>query len=358
MMSCAEMITMCLLSAKHSQEDQREQFSPPKLCSQDLSIFQDIFRRADKDDDGKLSFDEFQNFFSDGILNREELKEMFSRIDTKQGNNMDTERLCDYFSEYLGEYKNVLVALDNLNVTILSAMDKTKMNYEASSQIEQFVTRFLLRETMNQLHSLQNSLDCALETIEAQTGHERQDARKSTPQQLGRKCNRRAHKSVCLSPTDPYSGILTTGLPVENDTPWSAQINRLEQLIDKLECTSPQFEPLKGDPSIDPTEPYILVAQRQLPVAEHYQDQFNLSLESYIKMTSVQNSCLHISTHRRHAESAYVLYEIWEDQESWKNHLQSAQSKTFQRVIIDCLENPEQLRTMQFPASWWNLNPN
>uniref|UniRef100_A0A803JAP6 ABM domain-containing protein n=1 Tax=Xenopus tropicalis TaxID=8364 RepID=A0A803JAP6_XENTR len=186
----------------------------------------------------------------------------------------------------------------------------------------------------------------------------RQDARKSTPQQLGRKCNRRAHKSVCLSPTDPYSGILTTGLPVENDTPWSAQINRLEQLIDKLECTSPQFEPLKGDPSIDPTEPYILVAQRQLPVAEHYQDQFNLSLESYIKMTSVQNSCLHISTHRRHSESAYVLYEIWEDQESWKNHLQSAQSKTFQRVIIDCLENPEQLRTMQFPASWWNLNPN
>ncbi|OCT60617.1 N-terminal EF-hand calcium-binding protein 1 [Xenopus laevis] len=358
MMSCAEMITMCLLSAKHSQEDQRRPFSPPKLCKQDLSIFQDIFRRADKDDDGKLSFDEFQNFFSDGILNQEELKEMFSRIDSKQSNNMDTERLCDYFSEYLGEYGNVLLALNNLNVTILSAMDKTKRNYEASSQIEQFVTRFLLRETMNQLHSLQNSLDCALETIEGQNGCERQDARKTTPQPLGRKCNRRAHKSVCLSPTDPYSGILTTGLPVENDTPWSAQISRLEQLIDKLECTSPQFEPLKGDPSIDPAEPYILVAQRQLPVAEHYLDQFKLSLESYTKTTSVQNSCLHISTHRRHSESGYVLYEIWEDQESWKNHLQSAQSKTFQRVVIDCLENPEQLRTMQFPASWWNLSPN
>lgn len=39
--------------------------------------------------------------------------------------------------------------------------------------MEQFVTRFLLRETMNQLQSLQVSLECAADTIEEQAGRER-----------------------------------------------------------------------------------------------------------------------------------------------------------------------------------------
>ncbi|CAH2292660.1 N-terminal EF-hand calcium-binding 3 [Pelobates cultripes] len=315
-----------------------------------------IFRRADKNDDGKLSFEEFQSYFSDGVLNQEELKKMFARIDRQQTNNMDTERLCEYFSEYLGEYRNVLTALQTLNITILSAMDKTKMDYEHSPQIQQFVTRFLLRETISQLHSLQNSLESALETIEGQAVSERQDFNKAEPQRAGHRCNRRTQKSVCLSPTDPYSGILTTGLVVESDNQWSAQINRLEQLIDKLEYTCPRLEPLKGEMNIDYTEKNILVAQKQLAVNEHHLDTFKQSLRRYTELTSTQSHCLHISAQRLQSESGYVLYEIWEDQESWNSHLQSNQSKTFQRVIIDCLEGPEQTRTMLLPASWWNLS--
>lgn len=33
-------------------------------------------------DDGKLSFDEFKSYFSDGVLTAEELKELFHTIDT------------------------------------------------------------------------------------------------------------------------------------------------------------------------------------------------------------------------------------------------------------------------------------
>ncbi|KAM8945630.1 N-terminal EF-hand calcium-binding protein 3 [Pelodytes ibericus] len=357
MMSCAELITMCLLSAKHSQEV-RKLTASPELSNQDLSLFQDIFRRADKNDDGKLSFEEFQSYFSDGVLNPDELKKMFTRIDSQQTNNMDTDQLCEYFSEYLGEYKNVLTALETLNITILAAMDKTKMDYENSSQIEQFVTRFLLRETMNQLHSLQNSLESALESIEGQSGQERQDVRKAEPQCVARRCNRRTLKSVCLSPTDPYSGILTTGLMVDSDNQWFTQINRLEQLIDKLENTSPRLEPLKEEVNVDLIEKNILVAQRQLAVNEQYLDQFKQSLRRYTELTTTQSHCLHICARRLQPESCYILYEIWEDQDSWNSNLQSAQSKSFQRVIIDFLESPEQTRTMLFPASWWTLNNN
>ncbi|KAK2520873.1 hypothetical protein Q9233_011509 [Columba guinea] len=117
MMACAELLAVCLLSADRGPAPRR----------QPLPIFHDIFRRADKNDDGKLSFEEFKNYFADGILSSEELWELFSGIDRRHSDNVDTEKLCDYFSAYLGEYRNVLSALEALNSAVLAAMDKTKL---------------------------------------------------------------------------------------------------------------------------------------------------------------------------------------------------------------------------------------
>ncbi|XP_030903523.2 N-terminal EF-hand calcium-binding protein 3 isoform X1 [Melopsittacus undulatus] len=240
MMACAELLAVCLLSANRGPAPRR----------QPLPIFYDIFRRADKNDDGKLSFEEFKNYFADGILSSEELWELFSGIDRHHSDNVDTEKLCDYFSAYLGEYRNVLSALEALNSAVLAAMDKTKLRYETSSKMEQFLTRFLLRETLQQLQSLQASLECAVDTVEEQAGRDRKDTKKPETMvglRSGRRCGRRGQKNVCLSPTDPYSGMLTTGVCVKDNSQWMAQINRLQQLIEKLECKSPRLEPLKEE---------------------------------------------------------------------------------------------------------------
>uniref|UniRef100_A0A3Q3JA95 EF-hand domain-containing protein n=1 Tax=Monopterus albus TaxID=43700 RepID=A0A3Q3JA95_MONAL len=82
-------------------------------CTARRSLKQ-IFRRADKNDDGKLSFEEFNAYFADGILTTEELQELFYSIDGRQNNNLDTDKLSDYFSQHLGEYLNVLSALESL----------------------------------------------------------------------------------------------------------------------------------------------------------------------------------------------------------------------------------------------------
>ncbi|KAL9975483.1 hypothetical protein ACROYT_G012645 [Oculina patagonica] len=58
------------------------------------SIFLDVFRRADKNDDGALSFEEFKAFFSDGILSKKDLEKLFHDIDTHKTNNLDTSELC------------------------------------------------------------------------------------------------------------------------------------------------------------------------------------------------------------------------------------------------------------------------
>lgn len=41
--------------------------------------------------------------------------------------------LIEYFSQHLSEYENVLAALEDLNLSILKAMDKTKKVSPVSS---------------------------------------------------------------------------------------------------------------------------------------------------------------------------------------------------------------------------------
>ncbi|NXO60341.1 NECA3 protein, partial [Aramus guarauna] len=332
-MACAELLAVCLLSADRGPAPRR----------QPLPIFHDIFRRADKNDDGKLSFEEFKNYFADGILSSEELWELFSGIDRRHSDNVDTEKLCDYFSAYLGEYRNVLSALEALNSAVLAAMDKTKLRYETSSQMEQFLTRFLLRETMHQLQSLQASLECAVDTVEEQSGRERKDVKKSETSvslRSGRRCGRRGQKSVCLSPTDPYSGMLTTGIcslatpRVGVSAPLEPGVVLFESLVVRLACRPLPLAPGPGGTDVPAALPAC-----QAP--------------------SQGGSCLRsVSACKLTDEACFILYEFWQDVTSWRSHLQSSCSKTFQRAIISLLESPELLTTMLFPASWWIMNNN
>ncbi|KAM6454154.1 N-terminal EF-hand calcium-binding protein 3 [Liasis olivaceus] len=359
MMACTEMLTMCLLSAKHAYS--MKSTETPQHYGKGLAIFHDIFRRADKNDDGKLSFEEFKNCCADGILSSEELWELFNDIDRRNSGNLETEKLCEYFSEHLGEYKHVLSALEQLNTAVLSAMDKTKLVYESSSKMEQFVTRFLLRETMNQLQSLQVSLECAADTIEEQAGRERNNMNKSealTGQRATKRCGRRIQKNLCFSPTDPYSGMLTTGVCVETVSQWPSEITQLQQFIGKLECKSPRLEPLKYNTVCKGTDSHILVAQRQISVAESGLLAFCQILQTYTEITAGQSSCLHVSAHKLASDTCFILYEFWQDVVSWRSHLHSDNSKKFQHAITDLLDAPELLTTMLFPASWWIMNNN
>ncbi|MBN3317914.1 NECA2 protein, partial [Atractosteus spatula] len=105
----------------------REQFFNPEP-RKGISVILDIFRRADKNDDGKLSLDEFQAFFSDGTLNEEELEKLFHTIDS-DNTRITASRVSlrlDYFASHMGDYEDVLASLETLNLSILKAMDYTK----------------------------------------------------------------------------------------------------------------------------------------------------------------------------------------------------------------------------------------
>ncbi|NWX89241.1 NECA1 protein, partial [Nothoprocta pentlandii] len=315
-------------------------------------------------DDGKLSFEEFKNYFSDGVLSLEELWELFSGIDRHHSDNVDTEKLCGKWA--------AAPALQTLLGTVhcwrsrgwlLPCFSPSLQQYENSSKMEQFLTRFLLRETVSQLQSLQTSLECAVDIMEEQAGRERKDLKKSetlTGLRSGRRYGRRGQKNICLSSVDPYSGMLTTGTCGQGrshpHSPATPQVCARGLCF----CTYPVTQ---HSGTLSRTMWMVPHGSWHMPIlpegAEPGVAVLGTPFTPAHQALSQDFSCPHsVSTCKLTNEACFILYEFWQDVSSWRSHLQSSHSKTFQRSIISLLEAPELLTTMLFPASWWIMNNN
>ncbi|NWS04578.1 NECA3 protein, partial [Motacilla alba] len=302
--------------------------------------------------DGKLSFEEFKNYFSDGILSSEELWELFSGIDRRHSDNVDTEKLCGV----------ALLALHRGRSDRSCPLSPLPQRYETASKMEQFLTRFLLRETMHQLQSLQASLECAVDTVEEQAGRERKEIKKSETSvglRSGRRCGRRGQKNVRLSPTDPYSGMLTTGTCCSSGSLCPAGAWRGLGLSWDCCCCSPaQLLPLALHPQHCPDPGLLPTPSPSLSWARGNVGITTLGAESW-GFPGSGSLCPHsVSACKLTDEACFILYEFWQDVTSWRSHLQSSCSKAFQQSILSLLESPELLTTMLFPASWWIMNNN
>ncbi|XP_037307018.1 N-terminal EF-hand calcium-binding protein 2 isoform X2 [Pungitius pungitius] len=323
-------------SSKEDVAVAQEQFFAPEP-RRGISVILDIFRRADKDDDGKLSLDEFQAFFSDGTLNEEELEKLFHTIDSDNTSNVDTKELCDYFAKHMGDYEGVLASLETLNLSILKAMDFTKKVYEKGSNVEQFVTRFLLKESSNQIQSLLSSVESAVDAIDEQHTQSRLPAKVSP-----RMSERRNENAVPDYPPNNRvsAGTINTasGAVEVRKEGLDTQINRLAELIGRLENKS------------------LLLIRHEMVVSQKKLSDFCDALKQYLKNVSAQRDCFHVTAVRLPDGLSFVVYEFWEGEEEWKRHLQSASNKAFQHVKVDTLCQPEAMSSVAVPAAWCSVN--
>ncbi|MFT7801174.1 N-terminal EF-hand calcium-binding protein 1-like isoform X3 [Arapaima gigas] len=329
MMSCAEMITMCLQSAKQQHLFAKEPQTPQGSSLHSLSIFEDVSKKSQLYD-GKLSFEEFKACFADGIISTAELEKLYCSIDKQQTNNLDTGKLSRYFYEHLGAYLNVLSALEELNAAILKAMDQTKEEYQSSSMLGQFVTRFMVRETSSQLHSLQMSLQWAMDALEHQSRPESRETDLSGPGGT-RRSGFQTLRQLCLAPAGFGSQKLFAG----NHSIHGPKIRTM---------------------FFSPCGQNVLLVQRQMSVVENGLAEFLKELEKYTCATSCHS--LHASVQKQVEERRFTVYEFWRDRVAWTSYLQSSVSRTFQNSIIKLLEGPEQVSTILLPASWWIMKSN
>ncbi|XP_056334361.1 N-terminal EF-hand calcium-binding protein 2 isoform X2 [Danio aesculapii] len=327
--------------AKEEAAVAQEQFFAPEP-RKGISVILDIFRRADKDDDGKLSLDEFQAFFSDGTLNEEELEKLFHTIDSDNTSNVDTKELCDYFANHMGDYEGVLASLETLNLAILKAMDFTKKVYERGTNVEQFVTRFLLKESANQIQSLLSSVESAVDAIDEQHSSVGSYPSKTSP----RVPDRRYEAPVPdyppnnrVSAKESMRNINTGAGAVEvRKEGLEAQINRLAELIGRLENKS------------------LYLIRQEMKVSQKQLGDFCEALKQYLKNVSTQRDCFHVTAVRLPDGLSFVVYEFWDGEEEWKRHLLTAACKAFQHVKVDTLCQPEAVSTVAVPAAWCSLN--
>uniref|UniRef100_A0A8C4TYL8 N-terminal EF-hand calcium binding protein 2 n=1 Tax=Falco tinnunculus TaxID=100819 RepID=A0A8C4TYL8_FALTI len=274
------------------------------------SVILDIFRRADKNDDGKLSLEEFQAFFSDGTLNEEELEKLFHTIDSDNTNNVDTKELCDYFADHMGDYEDVLASLETLNLSILKAMDYTKRVYESGSNVDQFVTRFLLKETANQTQSL-------LSSVESRTAvgwaHRSCLGQNETLGSHGQQGSWGVPEGASHSIT---ASRLHTGSSDTKAEGLEGQINRLAELIGRLEDKTLWFD--LHQRLSDSESTYLLLVRDEMTVSHKHLGEFCSSLKQYLKSVAGERDCFHVTAVKLPDGVTFIVYEFWETEEDWK----------------------------------------
>ncbi|NWW90964.1 NECA2 protein, partial [Rhynochetos jubatus] len=338
---------------------ERELLSPGAAAAQrkGTSVILDVSgpRAAGQGDDGKLSLEEFQAFFSDGTLNEEELEKLFHTIDSDNTNSHHVPLgvFPDYFADHMGDYEDVLASLETLNLSILKAMDYTKRVYESGSNVDQFVTRFLLKETANQTQSLLSSVESAVDAIDEQTNPARH-----YPSKAGHSLMDTWYDSPMpsYSPTSrmvprEHGKSFQTGSPDTKAEGLEGQINRLAELIGRLEDKTLWFDLHQRLSDSESTAcTYLLLVRDEMTVSHKHLGEFCGSLKQYLKSVAGERDCFHVTAVKLPDGVTFIVYEFWETEEDWKRHLQSATCKGFQHVKVDTLSQPEAISSVAVPG--------
>ncbi|XP_071065144.1 N-terminal EF-hand calcium-binding protein 2 isoform X1 [Dasypus novemcinctus] len=265
--------------------------------------------------------------------------------------HVDTKELCDYFVEHMGDYEDVLASLETLNHSVLKAMGYTKKVYEGGSSVDQFVTRFLLKETANQIQSLLSSVESAVEAIEEQTSQIRQNHGK--PSHGAVEAWRGHPAAPCVLNHQPAAPEQGKGLPSDpKEEGLEAQVSRLAELIRRLESKTLWFDLQQRLSDEEGTNMHLQLVRQELAVCPEQLSEFLDSLRQYLRGTAGERSCFHVTAVRMADGLTFVVYEFWETEEEWKRHLQSPLCKAFRHTKVDTLSQPEALSRIAVPAAW------
>lgn len=259
----------------------------------------------------------------------------------------------------MGDYEDVLASLEMLNLSILKAMDYTKRVYESGSNVDQFVTRFLLKETANQTQSLLSSVESAVDAIDEQTNPARH-----YPSKDGHSLSDTWYDNPVpsYSPTTwmvprEQGKSFQTGSPDIKAEGLEGQINRLAKLIGKLEDKTLWFDLHQRLSDSESTAcTYLLLVRNEMTVSHKHLGEFCSSLKQYLKSVAGERDCFHVTAVKLPDGVTFIIYEFWETEEDWKRHLQSATCKGFQHVKVDTLSQPEAISSVAVPAAWCTLS--
>ncbi|KAL5021281.1 hypothetical protein ScPMuIL_000436 [Solemya velum] len=329
------------------------------MAEKGMSIFLDVFRRANKKDDGAISLEEFLVFFSDGVMGKEELESLFHEIDTHNTDNIDTNELCAYFSKHLGEFKEIYGLVEELNNKISSVLQSTSQTYKDLSRTDQFINRFIIHEVLNQISAVQRPVDAACDALDEQSRGERADITPVNTEQNVKKSSgiipgrvvRRAKRQMS-NPALVVSPHVHDNLRFEVNSALTSQIDRLTALLDRME-NKVNFDGFTDEELTAEEDQKTLLLQIDLAVKEDEMDNFRNSVRDYVEATNNAPGCLSISVQHYMNSVKFSIYEVWSTADQQSSYSQSDASKNFLQKCETHLSQPVDTRSVLFPASWW-----
>lgn len=307
------------------------------------SIFLDVFRRADKNDDNCLSKEEFESFFSDGIIKPDELEELFNKIDTHNSKNIDTGELSTYFSSHLGPFRAIFGAIEDLSQGVSTALQETAEEYPKKSFFDQFTVRFMMKEISTQLAAVQSSIDTAVEHLEADALKDREsqtislDAADTTTSNAGW-IRRRVRRQLSTQTSMPMGGL-------------TEQVDRLKALIDDLQ-TKVKIDPVDEEQVSAEDDDLVTIMSCKMDVSEEHSSAFRGHLRKYIETSGDESGCISISVRSVKDGNLYTVYEVWDSPGSAERHMTSAAFKTFKESCSGLLTKEEECRSFNIPEKW------
>jgi len=282
---------------------------------QGSKLFADVFKRADLNDDGALTFEEFQNYFSDGIISEESLLELFNRIDLDSTGNISLPQLFTFFRQGYEPFSGLFESLSKVHSAISSTLTSSHQNYLHAPKQEQFKTRFYLKEFLRQIEALSDPIDGALDSV------------------AQREQFKAAQEISSEVPEDPHEKALQA---IEKIT------NLQEKLTNFQQLTQNEFE----------QETFVVVS-RTCTVIPNMIMYFRDATREYMQRSVDQPGCRSAYIRQHETSPVYTIYEIWEDAENLNIHHMAEYFKLFQKNLVDCVATPVGFSTICLPQSWW-----
>jgi len=303
-------------------------------------LFADMFSRADQNDDGGLTFEEFKAFFGDNILTAEDLVQLFNNMDLSASGNIDLSELVEYFAEGYEPFSDLFSSLARIHQALSGCLQHSYEAYPHEEAFERFRTRVFLSECQRQITSLQTPVKDALRTL-----------RDAALQERGENIPLSVLRLVHGEDYDDSSAELST----ETER-LSEEVDKLSRFVDSLLNTRGyfQFAEQGGFEVIDAVEDdCFVVVSRMMEVQPEMNLPFRDATRSYIERVKTEQGNQHVYVRKEVNQNAFTIYEIWEDESYLAAHNQTVQFRQYQKEMIDCLESPAVVRSMQLPVSWW-----
>mmetsp|Transcript_10953 Transcript_10953/g.44813 ORF Transcript_10953/g.44813 Transcript_10953/m.44813 type:complete len:529 (+) Transcript_10953:122-1708(+) len=326
-------------------------------------LFSDVFSRADKNDDGGLTFEEFRSYFDDGHVTDEELLALFNDVDADNNGNISLLELDSYFREGFEPYSRMFSVLAKMHSAITGGLGHSYRGYPQQNAVEQFKTRFYLREFVTQLQALHSPVSSALEILERATEVHKDTAADDSgaEEDFSTSGDRVAPRKVRNAALAEYAAAGALDAQQSTDPGQDVlaelreQVSRLSHAVEEIHSSKANLRWVQQDVFGEhaPTESSFIIACRQADVTPELVYVFRDACRSYVAATQAEEGCRHVYLKQHANETKYAIYEIYESEDALAEHNTSVPFRRFQKDIIDSLEEPLASTLMEMPTSWW-----